>query len=507
MDRLTVDLLVVGGGIHGAGIARDAAGRGLSVLLAEQGDLAGATSSASSKLAHGGLRYLELGDFRLVREALQERGTLMRIAPHLVRPIPFFIPCGPGTRPRWQLRAGLALYDWLSPRGGLPRSCALDLSGSAEGALLQPQYRRGFCYYDGCADDARLVVANAIDAAARGAIILTHTRCARAVPGNDGWLAELVMPDGMTNSVAARAIVNATGPWVVRFLRECTPVRTGARARLIQGSHLVVRSRPLGGRALLLQNDDGRVVFVIPFESEHALIGTTDVPFAGDPGQVAISEAEVDYLCRSASRYLADPVARKDVIWTFAGVRALYDDGNHDPSRLTRDYALQLDHAGNRAPVLSIFGGKLTTYRRLAEEALAKLGASLPSVGSPWTAEVALPGGNLDGLDVGSYAEKLSARYPGLPAGWIAGIARRHGALTELIIGSARGPEDLGVHFGAGLTAHEVGYLYRQEWVRDPDDILWRRTKAGLHLTEAQRDVLARHLHELASDAASPRLA
>ena len=501
MQRLTVDLLVVGGGIHGAGIARDAAGRGLRVLLAEQGDLAGATSSASSKLAHGGLRYLELGDFRLVREALQERETLMRIAPHLVHPLPFFVPCGPGTRPRWQLRAGLLLYDWLSARGNLPRSRALDLSRAPDGTLLQAQYRRGFCYYDGWADDARLVVANALDAAARGAMVMTHAQCVRATPRGEAWLAEVAMADGSTRMFAARALVNATGPWVAQFLHECTPVRTRARARLIQGSHLVVQRRSLGGRALLLQNDDRRVVFVLPFGLEHALIGTTDVPLAGDPGNAAISQAEVDYLCRAASRYLADPILPKDVVRTLTGVRTLHDDGEENPSRVTRDYVLQLDFSDGRAPILSIFGGKLTTYRRLAEEALARLSFLFPAMGPAWTAEAPLPGGDLGGAaDIGSYVERLRARHPRLPTEWVTGIARRHGSLAEQIVGSAQRPEDLGTHFGADLTAREVGYLYRREWARDPEDVLWRRTKAGLHLSDVQREALARHLRGLQAE-------
>jgi glycerol-3-phosphate dehydrogenase len=494
LNGLTVDLLVVGGGIHGTGIARDAAGRGLKVLLVEQGDLAGATSSASSKLAHGGLRYLELGDFRLVREALRERETLMRIAPHLVQPLSFFVPCGPGTRPRWQLRAGLFLYDWLSAGGSLPRSRALDLSQSQDGSFLQAPYRRGLCYYDGWADDARLAVANALDAAARGAIVMTHARCSRAAPSSGGWVAEVVA-EGTTTAVAARALVNAAGPWVERFLRECTPVSTGARMRLIQGSHLVVRRRPPGGRALLLQNDDRRVVFVLPFGPEHALIGTTDVPLDGDPGQATISQAEVDYLCRAVNRYLSEPVRPDDVIGTLTGVRALHDDREDDPSRVTRDYLLRVDFCDGGAPVLSIFGGKLTTYRRLAEEALSKLRPLFPAMAPAWTAGASLPGGDLGGAaDIGAYVERLRAQHPGLPAEWIAGIARRHGSLAEQILRGAQRPEQLGTHFGAGLTACEVEYLCRREWAREPDDVLWRRTKAGLYLTDTQREALARHL-------------
>jgi glycerol-3-phosphate dehydrogenase len=502
-SRLDVDLLVVGGGIHGAAVARDAAGRGLRVLLVEQGDLAGATSSASSKLAHGGLRYLELGDFRLVREALRERQTLMRAAAHLVRPAQFFLPAAASMRPVWQLRAGLALYDWLGGSRGLPRSRALDLSDSPDGRLLQPQYRRGFCYYDGLADDARLVLANALDAAARGALVMTRTRCVRATPMQNRWSVELLLATGARLEPTARAIVNATGPWVGQFLAQGTPIRTPLRVRLIKGSHLVVRRAIPGERALLLQNDDRRVVFVIPFEGEFALVGTTDVPLpedmplSGNPGAASISAEEVEYLRRAVNRYFAQALTERDIVWTFSGVRALRDDGRRDPSRVRRDYALRLDHAPNGAPILSICGGKLTTHRRLAEKALLKLAATFRSLPAAWTAGVMLPGGDLGGVDPMRYAECLRARYPGLPAEVVNGIARRHGALAETVLGAARRPEDLGVDFGGGLTAREVEYFFRREWAHDPDDVLWLRTKAGLHLSEVQSRALAQYCRDI----------
>jgi glycerol-3-phosphate dehydrogenase len=496
MTGLNVDLVVVGGGIHGAGIARDAAGRGLKVLLAEQGDLAGATSSASSKLAHGGLRYLELGDFRLVREALRERETLMRIAPHLVWPLPFFLPRSPSIRPGWQIRAGLLLYDWLAGRSHLPRSRTLDLSGAPDGEFLKPQCRIGFCYYDGWADDARLVVANAIDAAAHGAIVMTRTRCVRTAPRGDGWSVQLTASDAREVEVSARAIVNATGPWVESFLHECTPLRAVVAARLVKGSHVVVRRRLPAGRALLLPNDDGRVVFVVPFEGEFALIGTTDVALSGDPRGVAISQGEVAYLCRAVNRFLAQPLSESDIVWSYSGVRALHDDGTENPSRITRDYLLQLGRAENQAPILSVYGGKLTTYRRLAEEAVGKLSGSFPALLPSWTARAALPGGDLGGMSMQSFAAALRARYPELPGDWITGIARRHGALADALIGGACRAEELGAHFGAGLTAREIEYLVQREWAVDADDVLWRRTKAGLHLTHAQREALAQHLRE-----------
>jgi len=496
MTTLEVDLLVVGGGIHGAGIARDAAGRGLRVLLVEQADLASATSSASSKLAHGGLRYLELFDLRLVREALHERETLMRSAPHLVRPLQFFLPLSARSRPAWQIRAGLLLYDLLAGRSSLPRSRALDLTHCADGQFLQPQFRRGFCYWDGWADDARLVVANALDAAQRGAVLMTRTRCERVAVAGAGWQAQLVsagaapLGQEMVREVRAQAVVNATGPWVDSFLRSRTPFRPAAGARLVQGSHLAVRRRVPGGRALLLQNDDGRVVFVLPFEDELALIGTTDVPVADAAGP-QLSEAEAHYLCRAVSAYLAQPITPADAIWSTAGVRALYDDRSANPSRVSRDYVLQLDRADSGAPMLSVFGGKLTTYRRVSEQVLARLAGTFPRLGPAWTAGAKLPGGDLGGVSLARWCELLIARYPELPPDWVSAIARRHGALAQTVLGEARAPKDLGANFGAGLTERELDYLVRHEWVREADDVLWRRTKTGVHLNQAQREAVA----------------
>ena len=495
MARLEVDLLVVGGGIHGAGIARDATGRGLTVALVEQGDLAGATSSASSKLAHGGLRYLEQFDVRLVREALQERETLMRIAPHLVRPLPFFLPSTGQARPAWQVRAGLLLYDLLAGHSTLPRSRRLDL-GEADGAALQPRWRRGLAYWDGWADDARLVVANAMDAARRGAVVLTRTRCVRLAPAETGWIADLLARDGSARSVLARAVVNATGPWVDAFLRAHTPLRSAGRTRLVQGSHIVIARRLPGGRALLLQNDDGRVVFVIPFERDFTLIGTTDVPVS-DPADASVSSDEVDYLCRAVNRYLSEPVKPADAVWSMSGVRALYDDGSENPSKVSRDYVLRLDRADNGAPMLSLFGGKLTTYRRLSEEAIARLAPVFASVGAAWTAGATLPGGDLGGLSLARWCEHLKKRYPGLPPDWLSAIGRRHGACAETVLGDARVAEDLGTHFGATLTARELEYLVRHEWAMDADDVLWRRTKTGLHMTETQRQAVRQALAQL----------
>ena len=487
MDRTDFDLAVIGAGINGAGIARDAAGRGLRVLLCDQGDIAGATSSASSKLIHGGLRYLEHGDLRLVREALRERAILLRIAPHLVRPLQFFLPLGPRSRARWKLRAGLALYDWLAGDRRLKGSAWLELSHSADGALLKPEFRRGLCYWDAWGDDARLVLANARDAEQRGAAILTRTRCARVARSGRGWMLELQSADAQSTAGFARAVINATGPWADRFLHECASIRSRGSLRLVKGSHIVLRRSLPVDRALILQNEDRRVVFVLPFETDFTLIGTTDVPFTGDPGQVSISDDEIQYLCRAASRYLSQPVSAEQVVWTYSGVRGLYDDRRPSPSAVTRDYTLQLECAENGAPLLSVFGGKLTTYRKLAEQAVDKLAPLLNMARGSWTATHALPGGDLGGVDFESWSRTLVDRYPSLPPEWVRAIARRHGSLATHVLADAHTEDDLGIHFGAGLTAREIDYLIECEWAQDPQDILWRRSKLGLRLSPNSR--------------------
>jgi glycerol-3-phosphate dehydrogenase len=484
------DLVVVGGGINGTGIARDAAGRGLRVLLCEQGTLGAATSSASSKLIHGGLRYLEHGGVRLVREALREREVLMRIAPHLVRPLQFFLPLGMPRRPAWKIRAGLMLYDWLAGSRTLPPSSRVDLSAAAEGLDLKPEYRRGFAYWDCWGEDARLVAANELDARERGALSFLWTRCTRVTPSGTGWLLKLEAFGEQRPQVFARAVVNATGPWVAQFLSEATPIRSKARVRLVKGSHLVVDGVRAGGRALLLQHDDGRVVFVLPFERRFTLIGTTDVPVADLARAPALSSEEASYLCEVVNRYLAKPVEPGDAVWSYSGVRPLFDDGKSDPSAITRDYRLQLDHAPNGAPLLSVFGGKLTTYRRLAEQVMDRLAPHLPVRRGAWTAGEPLPGGALGGLRYDDYRLRMLERYRGLPAEWVEGIVRRHGSRAELILGDACSAGDLGQQFGADLTAREVDFLLRHEHAMDAEDVLWRRTKAALELTAAQRHAL-----------------
>ncbi len=487
------DLLVIGGGINGAGIARDAAGRGLSVLLVEKDDLGAHTSSASSKLIHGGLRYLEQYEFRLVAEALAEREVLLRIAAHLVRPARFIMPHVPQLRPRWMIRAGLFLYDHLGRRTRLPGSHAVLLDRPPYASGLKPEFRHGFIYSDCRVDDARLVVANLRDATARGAKLLTRTECMAAKREDNRWRARLRSGTG-EREVAAQAVVNAAGPWVKSVLNERLHQPSRDNVRLVKGSHIVVPRLYEGEHAFILQNEDRRVVFMIPYEDRFTLVGTTDVPHEGDPSRPEASAAEADYLCRAASRYLERPVNPADIVWRYAGVRPLYDDGSADPSAVTRDYVLRLDSDQDSAPVLSVFGGKITTYRRLAEHALEKLAPWFPGMGPAWTAGTPLPGSAIPGGDVARFEQHLTQRYPKLPPLLLQVLARRHGALAYDVLGNAASIADLGEHFGAELYAREVDYLVEREWAATADDVLWRRTKTGLHLSTAQFEAVARHL-------------
>lgn len=487
------DLLIVGGGIHGAGIARDAAGRGLRVVLAEQADLACATSSASSKLIHGGLRYLEQLEFRLVGEALREREVLLRAAPHIVKPMRFVMPHVAGLRPAWMIRTGLFLYDWLARRQALPASSAVNLEASTYGSGLKPEYARGYVYSDCRVDDARLVIANARAAADLGAHILTQTACVSAAREGRHWRAKLQDGHGVTE-VLAHALVNAAGPWADHFLTHVAGVSTHFKVKLVQGSHIVVPRLYEGEQAFILQNDDRRVVFVYPYETRYTLIGTTDVELKGDPRQCAATAAEIEYLCRAANRYFQRTIAPRDVRWSYCGVRALVDDGARNPSKVTRDYLLHIDGGDAQAPVLSVFGGKLTTYRRLAERALEKLAPWFPTLASPWTADVALPGGDIPGGDANRYMAALAARYAGLPATLIKALVERHGSRVPDVLGATCGMADLGESFGAELYAREIDYFMAYEWAARPEDVLWRRTKAGLHLSDEQQSRIARHM-------------
>lgn len=494
MTTTDCDLLIIGGGVNGCGIARDAAGRGLKVVVAEQGDLAGATSSASSKLIHGGLRYLEFYEFRLVREALAERDVLLAMAPHIIWPLEFVLPHAGDVRPAWMIRAGLFLYDHLGWRPGkrsrLPRSKGVRFAGSPYGHGLRGDVARGFVYADCWVDDARLTVLNALDARARGATILTRAKVTDLDRGLDAWTARLAT--GAT--VRSRAVVNAAGPWAGTVL-GLTGSNSGPRKlRLIKGSHIIVPRVHEGDHAFILQNDDRRIVFVIPYEGRYTLIGTTDVPFDGDPADVRISADETAYLCRAASRWLAKPVAPEDVVWSYAGVRPLYDDGADSASAVTRDYVLELDTAA--APVLSIFGGKITTFRRLAEHAMDKLATVIPNLKPAWTAGVTLPGGDIPGGDFERFARDFAAARPWMPPAHARSILRRHGTRAAIMMADAGAIGDLGPHFGAGLYGREIDWLVTEEWARAPVDILWRRTKLGLHMSPAERDGVARYLKD-----------
>jgi glycerol-3-phosphate dehydrogenase len=473
------DIAIIGGGVNGCGIARDAAGRGLSVVLFERGDLAGATSSASSKLIHGGLRYLEQYAFRLVGEALTERTVLRKIAPHLVHPLKFVLPHHQGLRPRWMLRIGLFLYDHLGDRGGMPAAHALDLAKVVEGKPLKAQYKRGFSYYDAWTDDARLVVTNAIGARELGADIRPRTEVASARREDGLW--RVATRDGAV--VQARILVNAAGPWVNSAL-ALTGLNAPHGVRLVKGSHIVVKKLYDHDAAYTFQNADGRVAFAIPYREDYTLIGTTDVEQDGPSDRVEASAEEIDYLCRAVSDYFEKPVTPADVVWTYAGVRALADEGGGSAQEATRDYVLTLDAGEGRAPLLSVYGGKITTFRRLAEHAMQKLAPHLAKPGQAWTATKPMPGGEDGGAE--ALMSTLSAAYPALPSNLLRRLALSYGARAKRLLGEAKSLADLGEVFAADLTAREVDYLIDQEWARTAEDVLWRRTKLGLHASAEQ---------------------
>ncbi|MFZ5509038.1 MAG: glycerol-3-phosphate dehydrogenase [Pseudomonadota bacterium] len=474
------DLVVVGGGINGAGIARDAAGRGLSVLLCEKDDLAQHTSSASTKLIHGGLRYLERYQFSLVRKALGEREVLLRAAPHIIRPLRFVLPHDRGQRPAWLIRAGLFLYDHLARRQLLPGCEAIDLRRHVAGGPLRPGFAKGFVYSDAWVDDARLVVLVARDAAERGAHIHPRTACVAARRAAGRWRVTLREQGGGQWEVSGRALVNAGGPWVAQVLQQVIGLPVPREVRLVKGSHIVVPRLFDHAYAYIFQNPDRRIIFAIPFEDEYTLIGTTDVDYGGDPQQVAIDEQETRYLCAMASRYFARAIGPGDVVWSYSGVRPLLDHESPDPAGVTRDYALELDRAG--APLLSVFGGKITTFRKLAEEALDKLLPVLGGGRGSWTAGAPLPGGDLPDADTEAFIARLRQRHPWLPEKLARRYGRAYGTRAELLLGGARSLQDLGAEIVPGLYEAEAGYLVAQEWARSAEDILWRRSKLGLHL-------------------------
>jgi glycerol-3-phosphate dehydrogenase len=487
----TYDLLIVGGGINGVGIARDAAGRGLSVLLCEQDDLAAHTSSASTKLIHGGLRYLEHLQFSLVRKALIEREILLASAPHLMRPLRFVLPHDAHLRPAWMIAAGLFIYDHLARRRHLAGSARIDLRRHVAGPALKPQYTQGFVYSDGWTDDARLVVLNAMDARERGADILTRTRCEKLEISAGQWTATLATPSGQQR-FRARAAVNATGPWVSLFAREASPMSVCHSVRLVKGSHIVVPRVFAHRFAYLFQNDDQRIVFAIPYEREFTLIGTTDVEYTGDPAAVRIGADEVAYLCAAVSRYFRRPVHPENVVWSYSGVRPLLDDEAADAASVTRDYALELDR--HPAPLLTVFGGKITTYRKLAESAVDMLARELGSAAPGWTARALLPGGDLPGGVYARFLRSLERAYPWLPAELRYRYAHAYGTRVEHILRGAHSLADLGEELLPQLHEREADYLCRQEWAQTAEDILWRRTRLGLHVREAGLESLQRWL-------------
>ncbi|WP_370674217.1 glycerol-3-phosphate dehydrogenase [Pleomorphomonas sp. PLEO] len=486
-----VDILVIGGGINGCGIARDAVGRGYSVLLAEMGDLASGTSSASTKLIHGGLRYLEHYEFRLVREALTEREILWAMAPHIIWPLRFVLPHHAGLRPAWLLRLGLFLYDHLGGRKRLPATRALDLRVDAAGRALKTGYRKGFEYSDCWVQDARLVALNAIDAAARGTTIVTRTRVTRAVRVGDHWAVTLTDTEtGAVRTVTARLVVNAAGPWIDEVLRSAADMPEAHNVRLVQGSHIIVPKLYDHDRAYIFQNADGRIVFAIPYERDFTLIGTTDRDYSGDPADVRITGEETTYLAASASEYFEKQITVSDVVWTYSGIRPLYNDGASKAQEATRDYVLKL--AGEKAEpkMLNVFGGKITTYRRLAESALELIEQTIGARGAPWTKGAILPGGDIPAGGLEAYQTRLVAARPGIDPGLIGRLAHTYGTRTEAILAGATITADLGRDFGAGLTEAEVRYLVKEEWAKNADDILWRRTKLGLRVPkEAVADI------------------
>lgn len=501
-----VDILIIGGGVNGAGIARDAAGRGLSVALCEQVDLAGATSSASSKLIHGGLRYLEYFDFRLVREALIERERMLAIAPHIVRPTRFILPTQKSMRPPWMIAIGLFLYDRLGPRKRLGASERIDLSAGPEGEPLKPGFKTGFAYWDCSVDDARLVVLNALDARERGARIHTRTQCVGARRRSGGWIATLRdIEDGAKTHLTARTLVNAAGPWAHEVLDVVAGPETMSHLRLIKGSHIIIPQLFAGDHAYILLNEDQRVIFVMPYEGSFTLIGTTEAAFAGDPAKVAISDEEIAYLCRAASRCFRAPVTPQQIVHTFSGVRPLYDDGAQSASAISRDYVLDLDAPKGGAPILSVFGGKITTYRPLAERAVEALAPYLlPPRPGRWTQSVPLPGGDMDGADFDLFLRRFQADHPWLPRAEAMRLARAYGTRAPIILGKAQSVDDLGASFGASLSQAEIDYLVDQEWAMTAEDILWRRSKLGLHMTREECDRVAAYLSHRANEGALP---
>jgi len=494
------DILVIGGGINGAGIARDAAGRGYSVCLAEAGDFGGGTSSASTKLIHGGLRYLEFYEFRLVREALMEREVLWGMAPHIIRPLRFVLPYHSGLRPAWLLRIGLFLYDNLGGRKLLPGTKTLDLRTDEAGKPLKPGYKKGFEYSDCWVEDARLVVLNLRDAQAKGATVLPRTAATSARLVDGRWYVSLHDRDtDTTREITASLVVNAAGPWVDHVLKTVFGQNEAQNVRLVRGSHIVVRKKFDHGRPYIFQNADGRILFAIPYETDYTLIGTTDAEQEALEERPAITPQETDYLCQAASEYFAEPVTTDDVVWTYSGVRPLYDDGASKAQEATRDYVIRPDTKLGDGRLINIFGGKITTYRRLAESMLAEIEAALGKRGRAWTKGATLPGGDFPATGFEDLVNRLQSEYLFLDATLTRRLARLYGTDAQTILGGAKAGEDLGREFGHGLTEAEVRYLMKCEWARTADDILFRRTKLGIRMSDAEKQALADWMAEQAA--------
>ncbi|WOT05030.1 glycerol-3-phosphate dehydrogenase [Shewanella youngdeokensis] len=492
------DVVVIGGGINGVGIAADAAGRGLKVLLCEQNDLGSATSSNSSKLIHGGLRYLEHYEFRLVKEALAEREVLLKNAPHIIKPLTFHLPHQKHLRPAWMIRMGLIMYDNLATRLTLPKSKSVKFGSDSP---LKASITHGFSYADAWVDDSRLVVLNAMQAKQNGAKIYSRTKCVAAQRQQQHWQVSLACQQtGQNFSVKTKAVVNASGPWVAKLFDDILPQTSPQNIRLVRGSHIVVPRIHTQPQAYILQNEDQRIVFVLPFEDDYSLVGTTDMDYQGDPGQVQISEQEIDYLIHLSNGYFNHQISRQDVVHTFSGVRPLIDDEAESAQKVSRDYRFEVDapitENGQQAALVSVFGGKITTYRKLAEAAVNLLAPYFPQMTQASTINCVLPGGDFSSADV--FLMQLQAQYPSIPLSLLKRWVRCYGTLTLSFIGAATSTSQLGPHFGHGLYAAEVNYLMKHEWARDAHDILWRRTKLGLHFDAQQtrqlQQYLAKHL-------------
>lgn len=503
-EQAIFDVFVIGGGINGCGIARDAVGRGYSVALAEMNDFASGTSSGSTKLIHGGLRYLEHYEFRLVREALMEREVLWAMAPHVIWPMRFVLPYHKGgPRPAWLIRLGLFLYDHIGGRKLLPATATLDMTRDPAGKPLKRLFTKAFEYSDGWVNDARLVVLNARDAANRGARIMARTRVISAKRDNGTWTIETEdTATGERRQTRARMLVNAAGPWVDAVLASALGKNDVHNVRLVQGSHIVVRKKFNDPRAYFFQNPDGRIMFAIPYEDDFTLIGTTDRDYTDNPADVRISDAEVDYLCKAASEYFLEPVEKDDIVWTYSAVRPLFDDGASKAQEATRDYVLRVEGDRTTAPLLNVFGGKLTTYRRLSESALEKIGEAIGVKGAKWTAGSNLPGGDFPATGYADEVAKLHKKYPFLAAGHVRRLVRLYGTHASALLGSASNEAGLGRHFGADLYEAEVKWLIKEEWARHAEDVLWRRTKLGLKLTPGEAAALEEYMRGAANAAA-----